>query len=91
MLIITTLFGKLTEIGFIRSLKKDMARRKTEGLFHYNEIIDFSGVKKMQLSYRGIEKIAKVTSSSALKDHKTKVAIIVCAPLELGLARQYQC
>ena len=90
-LITTVWSGVASDTDLIDALLKYQQEIKCGPAYAaYNEIVDFRKAADFTLSAEGIVKLARAASSSDVPGVKTKLAIIVTAPVAYGLGRMYE-
>jgi hypothetical protein len=89
-LIYTIWSGEATDSDLIDALTKYQDIRSQADYCRYNEIVDFSNATDFKLSSAGLRRLVHMASNSAVQGVKTKLAIIVSAPVAYGLARMYE-
>ena len=89
-LITTTWSGEASDDELIDAITK--YQREIKGnpdCLVYNEIVDFSRVKGLKITTKGITRIGQIAVKTDQLDIETKLAIIVSSSLAYGLARMY--
>jgi hypothetical protein len=90
-LITTTWSGEATDTELIDALTKYQQGIKSHPDYcSYNEIVDFSKTSDFKLSTDGLRMLVQIAAKSDVRGVKTRLAIIVGAPVAYGLARMYE-
>jgi len=90
-LITTIWYGEANDTELINALLKYHQEIKSKPSYSsYNELVDFSKASGFKLSTNGIVKLVEIAASTDVEEVKTKLAIIVSAPLAYGFARMYE-
>jgi hypothetical protein len=89
--LITTIWsGEATDTELINALLKYQQEIKSHPDYcSYNEIVDFSKASDFKLSTDGLRRLVEIAANTDARGGKTRLAIIVSAPVAYGLARMY--
>ena len=90
-LITTTWTGKVSDSEMVDALREYQREIKSNpDYFDYNEIVDFSEVTHIHITFKGMEEIREIAIRSDRTEINTKLAFITVSPLAYGLARIYE-
>ena len=88
-LIVTYWKGDATDNGFLTAIENYVKNIKNkETLYSYNEIADFSCVKSIQLTPRGLKKVIEVVKKTDVPN--TKLALVVSSKMAFAFAKMYK-
>ena len=59
-------------------------------LRHYDEFMDLSNADLLDLTYRGLTRVAETAAATDPDSGPTRIALLVSEPLGVGLSRMYQ-
>ncbi len=89
--ITTTWYGDATDGELVDALTKYQQEIRSQADYYsYNEIVDFSKATDFKLSTDGLKKLVQIATYGDIQGIKTKLAIVVSAPVAYGLARMYE-
>jgi hypothetical protein len=60
------------------------------GLGHFDEVFDLSNADLLDLTYVGLSRVAEAAAATDPGSSPTRIALLVCEPLGVGLSRIYQ-
>ena len=89
--IVTVWSGEVTDGELIKALSA--YQQTIKGLPEYagfDEIVDFSEGSHFHLSMSGIQRLVELATAAESRGKKTRLAIVVTAPVAYSLARMYQ-
>jgi len=90
-LIVTTWDGDVVDIDLIEALTKYQQDIQCHPHYlGYNEIVDFSEVRKIKVTTEGIKNIGRRASTTDQNGIDRRLAFIVSSDLAFGLARMYE-
>ena len=90
-LIITTWSGEVADGDLIKALSTYQLTIKNRPEYAaFDEIVDFTKGTHYHLSMSGIQRLAEIAAATDARGAKTRLAIVVTAPVAYTLARMYQ-
>jgi len=90
-LITTVWSGEANDAEMCDSLTKYQQDIRSDPEYcSYNEIVDFSKASGFKITTEGLRKLVQIASAGDNQEFRTKMAIIVSAPVAYGLARMYE-
>lgn len=83
--------GNIADNTFFDALKNYLSTIKSQpDLFSYNEIVDFSSVNKVELTFKEISELANIAIKSDSPTTKTRLALVTSSKLAYSFAKMYK-